>query len=91
MSQCGSQRFVQFNVRIISAQHSSRARRLALFGMQPLSTAHCPLLFVGGRAQLAAIGGTVMRGLAARAAHLRETDCVAGHVRFEVRRETGKE
>jgi len=27
--------------------------------MQPLSTAHCPLLFVGGRAQLAAIGGTV--------------------------------
>ena len=27
----------------------------------------------------------------ARAAHVRETDCVAGHVRLEVRRETGKE
>ena len=27
----------------------------------------------------------------ARAEHLRETDCVAGHGRFEVRRETGKE
>src|SRR6266699_4101130 len=26
-----------------------------------------------------------------RAAHLRETDCLAGHVRLEVRRETGKE
>ena len=26
-----------------------------------------------------------------RAAHLRETDCVAGHVGLEVRRETGKE
>jgi len=40
--------------------------------------------------------GQVAWGLApcmtiARAAHLRETDCVAGHVGLEVRRETGKE
>jgi hypothetical protein len=57
MSQCGSQRFVQFNARIISAQAFESGAAPGSFW--DAAVVHCPLLFVGGRAQLPAIGGTV--------------------------------
>ena len=58
MSQCGSQRFVQFNARIISAQ-AFESGGAAPGSFWDAAVVHCPLLFVGGRAQLPAIGETV--------------------------------
>jgi hypothetical protein len=53
----GASDFVQFNARIISAQAFVSGAAPGSFW--DAAVVHCPLLFVGGRAQLPAIGGVV--------------------------------